>query len=402
MFEHPRSPELKLFEVTDVVETPIPVEPGTDLFYLQTVLAWAHSYLSRPNTQLGRSGPVCPYVPTSLQDGLFYLAIRRGSDLQRSQIEQLLSRYRNWFLELPPTTGSRSIFKTILCLFPDLEKEQWRGLIEDTQESLKASYVAQGLMIGEFHAGPPEKAGLRNPDFRPLACPVPMLVIRHMVPSDYVFLADSRELMQQYLAKFQFEIPFHLRSGVRETATRHHLSFPELAHLERVHPTVRAALTNSRVEFIVHRHQDQPIPIRSPQDLSASLRIEISRICKSLFLRHTSFGPVILVTPVLHKVDMKRVARELGPGRLELASTEELTALLGHSPGGVSPLGADLPVVVDESLLDHPTVLIAAGEPAVEIELRPQDLVSLSKARVLPLGKPPSLTQALTLNQTAG
>jgi hypothetical protein len=44
-----------------------------------------------------------------------------------------------------------------------------------------------GLMLGEFHANN-ESPGLRNPDFRPLRSPIPMLAIRHMVDSDLPFL----------------------------------------------------------------------------------------------------------------------------------------------------------------------------------------------------------------------
>jgi hypothetical protein len=34
--------------------------------------------------------------------------------------------------------------------------------------------------------------GLRNPDFRPLRSPVPMLAIRHMVESDLLFMTRPR------------------------------------------------------------------------------------------------------------------------------------------------------------------------------------------------------------------
>jgi hypothetical protein len=44
------------------------------------------------------------------------------------------------------------------------------------------------MMIGEFWPGH-TMPGLHNHSFRPLAAPVPMLAIRHMVVSDLLFLS---------------------------------------------------------------------------------------------------------------------------------------------------------------------------------------------------------------------
>lgn len=67
-----------------------------------------------------------------------------------------------------------------------------------------------------------------------------------------------------------------------------------------------------------------------------------------------------------------------------MAKTEELAEIIGYPPNGVSPLGApnDVPVLVDDSLLEFPSVLIGAGQAAVEIELPPTDLTNLAKAQI--------------------
>jgi hypothetical protein len=60
--------------------------------------------------------------------------------------------------------------------------------IENVQSALKPEFVKRGMMIGEFwpdHAMP----GLHNHSFRPLASPVPMLAMRHMVITDLLFLS---------------------------------------------------------------------------------------------------------------------------------------------------------------------------------------------------------------------
>jgi len=77
-------------------------------------------------------------------------------------------------------------------------------LIDDAQNELKASFVDVGLMLGEFHSEN-ESPGLRNPEFRPLRSPVPMLAIRHMVESDLPFLRrsiDAPSVRASYLRSY--------------------------------------------------------------------------------------------------------------------------------------------------------------------------------------------------------
>jgi len=73
-------------------------------------------------------------------------------------------------------------------------------LVDRTQELLKTEFVRGGLMVGEFHPGPPSAPGLWNKDFRPLRSPVPLLAIRHMVPSDRPFLTGNADHLAAYLA----------------------------------------------------------------------------------------------------------------------------------------------------------------------------------------------------------
>ncbi|MCE6998294.1 hypothetical protein LZG04_26355 [Saccharothrix sp. S26] len=76
-------------------------------------------------------------------------------------------------------------------LFPDLSQEEASRLVDEAQLSLKADCAAQGVMIGEFHDGPPPKPGLWNPHSRPPRSPVPMPAIRSLVSTDFPFLRDD-------------------------------------------------------------------------------------------------------------------------------------------------------------------------------------------------------------------
>ena len=72
----------------------------------------------------------------------------------------------------------------------------------------------------------------------------------------------------------------------------------------------------------------------------------------------------------------------------EVAAAERAT---GYVAGGISPVGQrkQLPVVLDASAMDHPTVFCSGGRRGLEIELAPGDLMRAANATVASIGSPP-------------
>ncbi len=204
-------------EVADLDGTPahpLVAEHGETL---RTVVDWAREYLCSGHVDLGRRGHVCPFAKTALDGGTFYLSVHTGIPERVEDVAEILMGYRDWFEELCTVDTRRAANHTVLVAFPDLTGDHVRRVIDGTQAILKPDYVARGLMIGEFHDGPPEAGGLWNPDFRPLRSPVPLLAIRNMVPTDFPFLRHDPEFTAIYLGRFGDRIPAHLREQVAET-----------------------------------------------------------------------------------------------------------------------------------------------------------------------------------------
>ncbi|MFF5250933.1 DUF6875 domain-containing protein [Streptomyces leeuwenhoekii] len=201
------SARLTLIELGDLARNDLPAWLEKREETLREMVEWASSYLSRPHPEVGRKGHVCPFVKTSMNRGLFYLAVESGVPESSAEAAQALRGYRDWFVELARRNGSAAQYTTILVLFPDLPRDRVVEIIENTQVLLKADYVSRGLMIGEFHDGPPAKGGLWNPEFRPLKSPVPLLAIRHMVPTDLPFLKDDPEQLAEYRRRFDAQTP---------------------------------------------------------------------------------------------------------------------------------------------------------------------------------------------------
>lgn len=232
MLTHPTHPSCVLVEQHDLAsEATHPLLDGV-ADELRAVIRWAREYLCRPHPELGRRGPVCPYAQASLDRGMFFLAVHRGPAVAPESLDEALLVYRDWFRRLPPTGGPPAQYKTILVTLPDVPAPVANRIVDATQERLKPRYVADGLMIGEFHSGPPEKAGLWNPDFRPLHSPLPLLAIRHMVASDFPFLADDADLVASYLRQFGATIPPALRARVAATAREFRLAAPDWDHAD--------------------------------------------------------------------------------------------------------------------------------------------------------------------------
>jgi Cys-tRNA(Pro)/Cys-tRNA(Cys) deacylase len=160
--------------------------------------------------------------------------------------------------------------------------------------------------------------------------------------------------------------------------------------MTELHPRVEEVLTDSGVDYKVHRHADYAGTIRNAEDFSRALDYEISRITKTLFVRtqdRTEFAA--LVCSMDKRIDFKAAARALGHKRLETASRDDLEAQIGYPINGVSPLGLPpaIHVVIDESLRQYPTVLIGGGETAVEVEISPEDLARACNSETAPITK---------------
>jgi hypothetical protein len=192
---------------------------------LAAVTQWAREFLCQPHPALGRAGRVCPYAQPALDNGTFWLTVLPGAAPTPAEIAAAVAACRERFTSLAPRSGRDAQFKTILLVFPELDHRDAPALVDGVQRRLKPAFVARGLMLGQFHRTCDEP-GLWNPAFRPLRSPVPLLAIRHLVPTDFPFLAHDPRCVASYLRIIGGETPARLRRMVREAAARFGLRCP--------------------------------------------------------------------------------------------------------------------------------------------------------------------------------
>jgi hypothetical protein len=119
-----------------------------DIPYLIEIMEWVKNFLAKPHPDLGRNGPVCPFVPQSIKLNSIQMAVIRAKNLEPQKIEDIVKNYRDIFLQMEPRDRKAGINKAFLLIFPDLDPDQASTLIDGVQKKLKPFFVEEGLMIG--------------------------------------------------------------------------------------------------------------------------------------------------------------------------------------------------------------------------------------------------------------
>jgi uncharacterized protein DUF6875 len=169
---------------------------------LRAVADWISAYVVRPHEDLGRAGPVCPFVPGALERGTLWLAAEQIADRSMPAVVELMDRYTRRFLDAQPTDGDDAKYKVIVVVFADLPADRAQAVFDDVLDQLAArAYAADGIVFGPFYAGN-EGTAIYNPSFRPFGSPAPFLFVRHTVVGDWKFFLDNDDLLSLWARRF--------------------------------------------------------------------------------------------------------------------------------------------------------------------------------------------------------
>jgi hypothetical protein len=174
----------------------------SDLDALHAVADWIKTFVARPHEDLGRAGPVCPFVPGSLERKTLWLAPEQIADRGVPQVVGLMNGYESLFLDAQPTDVDGANYNVIVVVFTDLSADRAQGLFDDVLEHLAVpSYVEDGIVFGPFYEGNAGTA-IYNASFRPFQSPVPLLFVRQGVISDWKFFPDNRGWLNYWAHRF--------------------------------------------------------------------------------------------------------------------------------------------------------------------------------------------------------
>jgi prolyl-tRNA editing enzyme YbaK/EbsC (Cys-tRNA(Pro) deacylase) len=124
---------------------------------------------------------------------------------------------------------------------------------------------------------------------------------------------------------------------------------------------------------------------RTVKDAAIAVGCEEAEIAKSIVFVADG-DPVVCVASGRHRIDTDRLAEVLDVAEVRQAAPDEVRAATGYAVGGVPPFGHDVPILFDETLLQHERIWAAAGDPHSLFEVEPRELARCVGARVVALG----------------
>lgn len=192
-----------------------------DLSALRTVGNWIESFVARPAKDLGRAGPVCPFVPHAVERKTLWLAPERIAEHRAADVVELIDGYKRLLLSARPVDGDDAQYKAIVVVFSDLPADRAAGILDNARiQDLKRLFYAEvGVVMGEFHQSN-EGSAIRNPSFHPFKAPVPFMLMRQAVVSDWMFFLDNEDWLGLWARRFGESAAPALADRLRRTNWR--------------------------------------------------------------------------------------------------------------------------------------------------------------------------------------
>jgi hypothetical protein len=167
-----------------------------------TIQTWLSDYVGRPNAELGRKGPVCPFIPPAMRADAVDYVFRYDleGDSEEDLFSELLGEFEDFDTTAEPASLRGTSLASRLVVLPNADATTWLA-IDHVYESLKDAAVSRGLMVAQFHPNCDVRA-VRNEAFRVAKSPIAAVAIRRMAPHDILFLGNTAARFHEYEDRF--------------------------------------------------------------------------------------------------------------------------------------------------------------------------------------------------------
>lgn len=151
----------------------------------------------------------------------------------------------------------------------------------------------------------------------------------------------------------------------------------DIENISRVSETLREEGLED-AKFIVHPKAE------TVDEHTENTGVDEEQIIKTLIF--IGKKPVAVLCPGDTSVETEKLEEVLDTD-VRMASPDEVTEASGYVIGGVSPFDLDMPVYMEEDILDMERVKPAAGSRVVGVNLRPKDLKEVNDAEVVDVSR---------------
>ena len=123
------------------------------------------------------------------------------------------------------------------------------------------------------------------------------------------------------------------------------------------------------------------------EHVAESLGENIEQVFKTLVLKGDKLGYFVCVIPGNHEVDLKKAAKVSGNKNCDLIPMKDLLPTTGYIRGGCSPIGMKkpFPTYIHTTAADFDHIYISAGVRGLQIQIAPNDLITVSNATLCDL-----------------
>ena len=152
----------------------------------------------------------------------------------------------------------------------------------------------------------------------------------------------------------------------------------------RVSETPAVAFLRARgVEFTEHPYDY--VEHGGSAESARQLGLDEHMVVKTLVMQNQDARPLIVLMHGDRKVSTKNLARQIGAKSVEPCTPEVAQRHSGYLVGGTSPFGTrrDMPVYIEESILQLPRIAINGGRRGYLLQLDPQVCVRLLQAKTV-------------------
>jgi hypothetical protein len=168
---------------------------------LRAVAAWIKRFVARPHKDLGRAGPVCPFVPVALNHKTLWLVAERSTGRSTLEVIEVIREYQGRLLAAQPADDDAD-HDSIVVVFVDLQASNAKEFFGSVLQQIGlSSYADHGLVMGPFYEGN-EGTAIYNPNFRPFTSPVPLLLMRRAVVGDWKFFLNNADFLRLWAARY--------------------------------------------------------------------------------------------------------------------------------------------------------------------------------------------------------
>ncbi|MFI0999386.1 DUF6875 domain-containing protein [Streptomyces galbus] len=167
---------------------------------LEAVEEWLTEYISASHPEIGRTGPICPFVAPSRKNRTMEIRMRLVGHAPTLELLEEIAHSSLREYELTTWQGRNPMLRAMVVALPDLRSED-TGLLDQVHARVKDAFVARGLMVGQFHENC-EVTAARNPRFAVSKAPLPLFAIRAIALHDVFFLSERPHWFQHYRERF--------------------------------------------------------------------------------------------------------------------------------------------------------------------------------------------------------